>query len=102
MRLELLLEDAKTAMVQVGADVTASAFECSNATLNLQSYLLSDVVLRTLNEMSASSGEHTHTQQIYTLNTLNKYTHSTHTHFQVWNWFTRQCTARLDNAIRAC
>ena len=63
MRLELLLEDAKTAMVQVDSGVTASAFEISNSTLNLQSYLLSDVVLRTLNEMSASSGlelAHTH------------------------------------------
>ena len=56
MRIELLLEDGKQAMVQGDSTPTASAFEISNATLNLQSYLLSDVVLRTLNEMSASSG----------------------------------------------
>ena len=43
-------------MVQGSSTPTASAFEISNATLNLQSYLLSDVVLRSLNEMSASSG----------------------------------------------
>ena len=46
MRIELLLEDGKQAMVQSAATATASAFEISNATLNLQSYLLSDVVLR--------------------------------------------------------
>ena len=56
MRIELLLEDGKQAMVQGNSTPTASAFEISNATLNLQSYLLSDVVLRSLNEMSASSG----------------------------------------------
>ena len=43
-------------MVQGNSTPTATAFEISNATLNLQSYLLSDVVLRSLNEMSASSG----------------------------------------------
>ena len=54
-------------MVQSTNDMTSSAFEISNATLNLQSYLLSDVVLRTLNEMSASSGlklAHTQTQKV--------------------------------------
>ena len=52
-------------MVQGTNDVTTSAFEISNATLNLQSYLLSDVVLRTLNEMSASSGLELVHQTVY-------------------------------------
>ena len=37
MRIELLLEDGKQAMVQGDSTPTASAFEISNATLNLQS-----------------------------------------------------------------
>ena len=53
LRIELQLEDGKACMVQSTTGVTASPFEI---TLNLQSYLLSDVVLRTLNEMSVSSG----------------------------------------------
>ena len=65
LRIELLLEDGKSAMVQATSGVTASAFEISNATLNLQSYLLSDVVLRTLNEMSASSGLELVHQTVY-------------------------------------
>ena len=42
-------------MTQATSAVTASALEISNATLNLQAYLLSDVVLRTLG-MSSSAG----------------------------------------------
>jgi len=56
MRIELQMEDARAAMVQGDATALVSAYEISVASLNLQSYLLSDVVLRTLNEMSASSG----------------------------------------------
>jgi hypothetical protein len=56
MRIELLLEDGAKSMVQSEGTATSSAYEITAASLNLQSYLLSDVVLRTLNEMSASSG----------------------------------------------
>ena len=53
-------------MVQGGTPTpTVSSYEISNATLNLQSYLLSDVVLRTLNEMSASSGLELVHQTVY-------------------------------------
>ena len=37
MRIELLLEDGAGCMVQSGTAGTASAYEISNATLNLQS-----------------------------------------------------------------
>ena len=55
MRIELTCEDAGLAMMQ-NAAATANGYEIVAASLNLQSYLLSDVVLRTLNEASASSG----------------------------------------------
>ena len=71
MRIELLLEDGKQAMVQSAATATASAFELSNCTLNLQSYLLSDVVLRyTL--LHKHKNTHIHSHPLTS-------THTTHT-----------------------
>ena len=64
MRLELLCEDGLSAIQQSGSTVT-TAYEITAASLNLQSYLLSDVVLRTLNEMSASSGLEVCHQTVY-------------------------------------
>ena len=55
MKIELLLESADVAMVMKSAAATPS-YLVSSCSLNLQSYLLSDVVMRTLSEMSSSSG----------------------------------------------
>ena len=64
MRIELLCESADVAMSQSGIAPTTS-YEITSASLNLQSYLLSDVVLRTLNEASASSGLEVVHQTVY-------------------------------------
>ena len=55
MKIELLLEDAAVAMVMKSSAATAG-YLVSSCSLNLQSYLLSDVVSRTLSEMSSQSG----------------------------------------------
>ena len=54
-RIELLLEDASMAMVG-DSTVTTQNYEITSASLNLQSYMLSDLILRTMNEMSSTSG----------------------------------------------
>jgi hypothetical protein len=57
MRFEFLLSEASDAMASSSDDFGQTMnYAISNASLNLQSYLLSDVVLRTLNQMAASSG----------------------------------------------
>jgi hypothetical protein len=57
MRIELLMSSASDAMAS-SSNATGQVmnYAISNASLNLQSYLLSDVVLRTLNQMSAANG----------------------------------------------
>ena len=55
MKIELLLSSASEALVMKNAAATPS-YLVSSCSLNLQSYLLSDVVMRTLSEMSSSSG----------------------------------------------
>ena len=76
LRIELLLEDGKVAMVQETTTVTTSACEISNATLNLQSYLLSDVVLRCTLTQTQHTLTHLHTLTQHTKNTR---THNSHT-----------------------
>ena len=44
-------------MAMVGdSTVTNQNYEITSASLNLQSYMLSDLILRTMNEMSSNSG----------------------------------------------
>ena len=55
LRFELLMEDAQVALKAASA-TDIPGYEVTAASLNLSSYILSDVVLRTINESSASSG----------------------------------------------
>jgi hypothetical protein len=64
LRFELLMEDANVGLKAASSTDTAG-YEITACSLNLSSYILSDVVLRTINESSASSGLELVHQTIY-------------------------------------
>ena len=94
LRFELLMEDAQVALKAASA-TDIPGYEVTAASLNLSSYILSDVVLRTINESSASSGKHPHHT-----NTIRTHTHAHYT--QVWNWCIRRSTLQSDSELERC